>query len=164
MNILPDVLQPGLKIVFCGMAASKKSAEVDGYYAGPGNAFWPVLHRVGLTPHQFDPRDYRDVLDYGFGLTNLEQEQVGNDDELDFSTIKGDKLRAQTEQFQPRILAFVGKRAAQEFLGHKALDYGCQPDTIGDTAIWVLPSTSGAARRYWDETHWQALANAVRQP
>ncbi|MBN1563205.1 MAG: mismatch-specific DNA-glycosylase [Anaerolineae bacterium] len=162
MTILPDVLQPDLKIVFYGMAASKKSADAAAYYAGPGNAFWPVLHCVGLTPRQFEPHEYRDLLDYGCGLTNLEQEQIGNDDELDFSAIGGDTLRAQIEEFQPRILAFVGKRAAQKFLGRKKLDYGLQPDTIGDTAIWVLPSTSGAARRYWDESHWQALADTVK--
>ena len=43
--ILPDVLEPGLRVVFCGTAAGKASARAGAYYAGPGNAFWPTLHR-----------------------------------------------------------------------------------------------------------------------
>ena len=162
MTILPDVLQPGLKIVFCGMAASKKSVAVGAYYAGPGNGFWQTLHRVGLTPRQFDPHEFRDLLNYGCGLTDLEKRQSGNDDELDLSVVDVAGLRMRIEKYKPCVLAFVGKRAAQEFFGRKAFDYGRQPETIGDTVIWVLPSTSGAARRYWDELHWRALAKEIQ--
>ena len=36
-HILPDVLVPNLKIVFCGSAAGTKSAKLGLPYAGPGN-------------------------------------------------------------------------------------------------------------------------------
>src|SRR3546814_13773735 len=55
--VLPDVLAPGLRLVFCGSAAGRKSAELGAYYAGPGNKFWPTLYEIGLTPrHRSEER------------------------------------------------------------------------------------------------------------
>ena len=71
-------------------------------------------------------------------------------------------MRAKIERFAPRVVAFVGKRAAQEFFGRKALPYGLQADRIGVTEFYVLPSTSGAARRYWDPAPWHALAGYLK--
>ena len=63
--ILPDLLDYNLDIVFCGMAASKKSKKVKAYYAGPGNKFWKILvvptrswpDSTGLTT--FNPRWFK---------------------------------------------------------------------------------------------------------
>jgi len=49
MDVLPDMLAPGLRIVFCGTAVGSASARRRAYYASPGNSFWPTLFRVGLT-------------------------------------------------------------------------------------------------------------------
>ena len=57
--ILPDVLQPGLKLVLCGTAPSRRSAADGAYYAHPGNYFWRALHEAGLTPRQFVPSEFR---------------------------------------------------------------------------------------------------------
>jgi len=59
--MLPDVLRPGLRVVFCGTAAGAKSAQVRAYYAGPGNQFWATLSRVGLTRRRLAPREYGDL-------------------------------------------------------------------------------------------------------
>ena len=48
--VIPDLIRPGLRIVFCGTALGAASARAGAYYAGPGNKFWPTLHEVGLTP------------------------------------------------------------------------------------------------------------------
>jgi len=61
-HILPDVLEPGLRVVFCGTAAGVVSAAKRVYYAGRGNSFWPTLHEIGLTPRQFEPMEFREVL------------------------------------------------------------------------------------------------------
>lgn len=60
-RVLPDVVGPCLDIIFCGTAAGKASAQRKAYYAGPGNAFWPTLHKVGLTPHQLKPEEFRSL-------------------------------------------------------------------------------------------------------
>ncbi|MBN1963075.1 MAG: mismatch-specific DNA-glycosylase [Anaerolineae bacterium] len=157
---LPDVLQPGLKVVFCGTAAGHKSARVGAYYAGPGNAFWPTLYAVGVTPRPLAPLEFRTVVRYGIGLTDLNKHESGMDADLSATGFDPASLHAKIARFQPRVLAFTSKRAAQEFTGQRVA-YGRQPGALGKTAIFVLPSPSGAARRWWDVTFWQAVADFV---
>ena len=157
-EVLPDVLAPGLRIVFCGSAAGRRSAEVGAYYAGRGNLFWPTLALVGLTSHRLEPDEFRDLPQYGLGLTDVSKTQFGADAELDRSADDPAGLRCKIEQHQPCVVAFVGKRPAQVFLGRRSVGYGLQPETIGRTALFVLPSPSGLARRSWDERWWQELA------
>jgi TDG/mug DNA glycosylase family protein len=157
MPVFPDVLEPGLKVIFIGTAASKKSAIVGAPYAGPGNRFWEMLYKAGFTPRQLAPTEYRTINQYGLGLTRMVPEKIGNDYVLKPEDFDPVGVRAEIEQFQPLIVAFVGKRAAQEFLGHRIESYGLQPEQIGTTQIYVLPSTSGAARKFWDEAPWHDL-------
>ncbi|MYF87835.1 MAG: mismatch-specific DNA-glycosylase [Rhodospirillaceae bacterium] len=161
-DVLPDVLGPGLRIVFCGSAAGAVSARVGAYYAGPGNRFWPTLYRVGLTPRLLVPAEFRTVLRYGIGLTDLCKTESGADADLSRKADDAAALTAKIVQHRPKVLAFNGKRAARVFLGAETLDYGEQARRIGGTVIHVLPSTSGAARRWWDETFWRRVADAVR--
>ena len=161
-HVLPDALGPRLRIVFCGSAAGAASASVGAYYAGPGNMFWPTLHRVGLTPRLLAPAEFRTVMDYGIGLTDLCKTESGADADLSRQADDAAALAAKIAQHQPAVLAFNGKRAARVFLDAEALEYGEQARRIGETAIHVLPSTSGAARRWWDETFWRRVADAAR--
>lgn len=163
MPVLPDVLAPGLKVVFCGTAVGNRSAAVRAYYAGKGNQFWAVLHRVGLTPRVLEPSEYDRLLEYGIGLTDLAKNVFGNDDELFSDSFDVAGLRRKIEMFAPRVVAFNGKRAAEKFLGRKGIEiqYGLQPERVGKTIVFVLPSTSGAARCYWDERYWFELAGYV---
>jgi len=161
--ILPDVLEPGLKVVFVGTAASARSAAVGAPYAGPGNRFWDMLHRIGLTPRRLDPQEFKTAPLYGIGLTGMAPNSIGNDDILRPEDFDPQGVRTKIEQYQPQAVAFVGKRAAQEFGGHKNVSYGLQPERVGTSALFVLPSTSGAARAFWDESYWFKLAEFLRQ-
>ena len=161
-QILPDVLTDGLDVVFCGSAAGSASARAGVYYAGPGNRFWPILHEIGLTPRQLAPREFHSVVQYGIGLTDLSKFQSGADQALD---ARGDDAGALAEKISthaPRVLAFNGKRGGGVFLrdvlDSNIRDYGLQPLALGHTAVFVLPSTSGAAKRWWDGAPWRALA------
>ena len=158
--ILPDVLGPGLRIVFCGSAAGAASARARAYYAGPGNRFWATLQRVGLTPRLLAPAEFRAVLRYGIGLTDLCKTESGSDAGLSGRADDAAALAAKIARHRPAVLAFNGKRAGGVFLGTGSLAYGEQTRRIGGTAIHVLPSTSGAARRWWDETCWRRVAEA----
>lgn len=155
--ILPDVLAPDLDIVFCGTAVGDVSARQGAYYAGPGNAFWPTLYQVGLTPRQLMPSEFRELLRWRMGLTDLAKEISGNDNLLTRKHFDCTRLSAIIREYRPKILAFTSKRAAQEYVG-KFVGYGSQPEKDGDTALFVLPSPSGAARRYWNQQLWQNLA------
>lgn len=155
--ILPDLLAPGLDIVFCGTAVGAASARRRAYYAGPGNAFWPTLHRVGLTPRLLRPDEYGELLEFGIGLTDLAKEVSGNDDILARGDFDVARLHALVARYRPRLLAFTGKRAAQQFVG-RPVDYGSLCERVGDTRLFVLPSPSGAACRYWSRAPWHELA------
>lgn len=159
--ILPDVLQPGLALVFCGTAAGRRSAEQGAYYAHPGNLFWRTLHAVALTPRLFAPAEFPQLPALGIGLTDLAKHHVGNDNELPRDAFDVVALRERIERHAPRLLAFTSRAAARAALG-QVVGYGLQEERIGDTRLFVLPSPSGQARGHWDVSHWQALAALVR--
>lgn len=163
-HLVPDVLQPGLKILFCGTAMGRKSAEQKAYYANPGNFFWRTLHATGLTPERIKPHDYRRLLDYGLGATDLSKAHYGNDVELPAGAFDVAALREKILSFQPRILAFTSKTGAAAFLERPtgSIPLGFQPETIGKTRLFVLPSPSGQARIFWNEGVWQVLADTVK--
>lgn len=155
--MLSDLLTHNLKLVICGTAAGNRSAELKQYYAKPGNKFWPTLFEVGLTPVLLKPSEYEKLPDYGIGLTDLVKHKSGMDTGLKALDFGDNLLRQNIETYQPAYLCFNGKRAAEEFLLHK-VDYGLQPERIGRTQLFVAPSTSGAARGWWDVEVWGELA------
>jgi TDG/mug DNA glycosylase family protein len=155
---LPDVLLPGLKVVFCGTAAGTRSALVGAYYAGRGNRFWRTLYEIGLTPRLLDPHEFIRLPEYGIGLTDIAKTYSGADSGLRGAHFDAAGLRRKIESASPRVLAFNGKRSAQAFCG-AAVAYGRQAEGIGTTTVFVLPSTSGAASGFWDVSRWQALAD-----
>ncbi|WP_238481151.1 mismatch-specific DNA-glycosylase [Dyella telluris] len=159
--ILPDLLQPGLALVFCGTAAGRRSAEEGAYYAHPGNLFWRALHAVELTPRLFAPVEFPLLPALGIGLTDLAKHHMGNDDELPRGAFDVDALRERIRHHAPHLLAFTSKAAARAALG-RATGYGLQPECFGSTRLFVLPSPSGQARGHWDLAPWRALADEVR--
>jgi TDG/mug DNA glycosylase family protein len=159
--ILPDLLQPGLALVFCGTAASKRSAAERAYYAHPGNLFWRALFEAGLTPRQLKPTEFPQLSDYGIGLTDLAKRHSGNDNELPRDAFDPAALVARVERHAPRLLAFTSKNAARAALG-QPVNYGLQDSTIGNTRLFVLPSPSGQARGHWNLSPWLALAELYR--
>ena len=154
---LPDVLGPDLRIVFCGTAAGSKSALVKAYYAGPGNQFWSTLHAVGLTPRRLRPEEFPSLLGYSLGLTDVCKIAAGSDREVGEENWDVEGLLEKLARYQPSWIAFNGKKAAEVVLG-RPVEYGRQPETFGPTRAFVLPSTSGAARRFWSQRPWQELA------
>lgn len=159
-EVLPDVLAPGLRVVFCGTAAGTASARKRAYYAGPGNAFWRTLHETGLTPAQLQPEEFTRLPEFGLGLTDICKVLHGSDLEVGTVEFDVDGLRSRLAAVEPANLAFNGKNAARAAL-ERPVAYGPQEEQLGGAAVWVLPSTSGAARKFWDPAPWQELAAAV---
>jgi len=155
--VLPDLLAPGLRLVFCGTAAGARSAAEGAYYAHPGNLFWRALFEAGFTPRLFAPADFPGLLSLGIGLTDLAKRHSGNDAQLPGDAFDAVALRRKVRRHRPRLLAFTSKNAARGALGHAA-DYGLQEEAFGDTRLFVLPSPSGQARGHWNLQPWLALA------
>ena len=157
--ILPDLLNYNLNIIFCGTAASKKSKRLNAYYAGPGNKFWKALYEIGLTDIQLNPQEFKRLLEYNIGLTDICKTDYGNDNELDTSKYDVEGFNVKILEYKPNIVCFNGKNAAKAYLNQKKVDYGYQDKRVGDSKIFIAPSTSGAANGYWDINKWKVLVN-----
>jgi TDG/mug DNA glycosylase family protein len=162
--ILPDVLAPGLAVVFCGTAPGTRSAREHAYYAHPGNYFWRTLLEVGLTPRRLAPAEFRDVLTWGIGLTDVAKHHFGSDAELPRTAFDIRVLQRKLARWRPAMLAFTSKNAARAGLANapRALEYGEQNLRIATSRVFVLPSPSGQARGFWKIAPWRDLAAAVR--
>jgi len=161
MTVLDDLLTPGLRLVVCGTAAGRQSARRRLYYAGPGNKFWRILNETGLTPQRLDPAEYRRLIEFGIGLTDLAKSQAGSDRQITFGKSQREALRDRVQQFRPAYLCFNGKRAAKEFFGVREIGFGLCRELIGATRLFVAPSTSGAANASWNAEFWHQLAQHV---
>jgi len=159
--VLPDLLEPGLRLVFCGTAACTRSARDGAYYAHPGNMFWRTLFATGLTTRLLAPAEYPLLPSFGIGLTDLSKFHYGNDADLPVDAFDVDALAAKILQHAPRVIAFTSKHGGIAALG-KGIGYGLQPVPFAGAQAFVLPSPSGQARRSWDLRVWQSLADAVR--
>jgi TDG/mug DNA glycosylase family protein len=160
--VLPDVLAPGLKIVFCGTAASRRAAETQSYYAHPTNRFWRTLYQIRLTPRLLQPREFWELLTYSIGLTDLAKLHAGSDAELPKNAFDREGFLRKIDNFAPKVAAFTSKNAAQNYF-RKRVRFGHQPDQIATSQVFVLPSPSGLASRSWDVSYWQELADFVRK-
>jgi TDG/mug DNA glycosylase family protein len=165
--MLDDLLQPNLKIVFCGTAAGKISAARGQYYAKPNNRFWQVLHEVGLTPRKLSPKECQEVVQHGIGLTDLVKYASGMDRDLQDQDYDVPRFNELMIRYSPDVIAFNGKKAAAKFFQRSKpkIKYGKQTETLDKIVIFVLPSTSGAngwweKRRHYE--HWLALADFVK--
>ena len=135
--------------MFCGTAPSPASFKARAYYANPGNAFWPTLHAVGLTPERLAPARYRELLTLGIGLTDLNKTEYGSDHELSPDAMDAAALHAKLRRFRPAAIAFTSKHAASLALGLKSPAYGRQAEPLEGAIAFVLASPSGSRPSGW---------------
>lgn len=159
--LLPDLLAPGLKLVFCGTAPSRASAQAKAYYAKPGNRFWSALHEAGITPRRFAPHEFPALQELGIGLTDLCKAHCGTDAELPDGAFDIDAFHEKIRRYRPALIAFTSKNAAQAALGGK-VGYGLQAQRIEGARVFVLTSPSGLATRFFDIAVWRELARQMR--
>ena len=163
--VLPDVLKPGLRIVFCGTAAGTESAKRGAYYAHPQNRFWRILYEVGLTPRLLAPEEFPELPKWGIGLTDIAKQASGMDAELPAGALGKEAcalLTAKMIAAQPEFLAFTSLTAGRRWLG-RTVGLGDSGERIGKTRVWLLPSPSPTAGYRWDESWWRKLADEARE-
>jgi TDG/mug DNA glycosylase family protein len=147
---LPDLIAPGLAVLFCGINPGLYSAAIGHHFGRPGNRFWPTLHAAGFTPRVFDPSEEHLLLPLGSGITNVVERATAAADELsEREFVEGGKvLREKVKEFAPRYLAVLGIGAFRVAFDRPKATVGLQSDTLGETRLWVLPSPSGLNAHY----------------
>jgi double-stranded uracil-DNA glycosylase len=142
---VPDLIKPGLEVLFCGINPGLYSGATGHHFARPGNRFWPALHLAGFTPRQFGPWEEHLLLAVGVGITNLVARATASADELSKpELIQGRKrLERKVRRFGPSWVAVVGIGAYRTAFGRRRATAGLQPELIGKSRLWVLPNPSG---------------------
>jgi TDG/mug DNA glycosylase family protein len=147
---IPDVIAPGLAVLFCGINPGLWSAAVGQHFARPGNRFWPALHRSGFTDRQLRPDEQWELPRYGLGVTNVVARGSARADELSAAELVagGRGLRTKARRYRPAWLAVLGIGAYRTAFGTVGAAVGEQPERVGGTRIWVLPNPSGLNAHY----------------
>lgn len=142
---IPDVIAPGLRVLFSGINPGLYSAATGYHFARPGNRFWPALHRSGFTPRQLRPEDQEQLLGLGLGITNVAARATARAGELTSQELRdgGKALLAKAERLRPQWLAVVGVTAYRTAFGEPRATVGPQELIVGATRLWVLPNPSG---------------------
>ena len=146
---LPDYLRPGLDLVVVGINPSMKSAAAGHHYAGSGNHFWPLLHACGLVDEPLTHAQDARVLEWNIGLTNMVDRASPSVRDLSPDELRAGAavLRRKLLRCAPRVVCFNGKRIYEVFAGRPCV-FGVQPERIGASAVFVMPSTSARTAAY----------------
>ena len=167
-SAVPDVLGPGLRVVFCGINPGFVSDAAGAHFANPRNDFWRLLHAAGLTSRLYEPSEQFELLGEGIGLTNAAPRTTRGSGDLRRADFAGaaERLERLAVDLRPGWIAFVGKEAYRGAFNERP-ELGPQEHRLGETRLFVLPSTSPAnAAVPWDERlRWfRKLRKSVKEP
>ncbi|GGU76295.1 G/U mismatch-specific DNA glycosylase [Lentzea flava] len=154
--MIPDVIKPGLDVLFCGINPGLVSEATGHHFARPGNRFWPALHLSGFTPKLFAPAEQLELLPLGLGITNVVARPSAKADELTIDELKAGavELTEKVVRYSPKVLAVLGVTVYRAAFGRKKAQVGPQEETVGGARVWLLPNPSGL------NAHWQLPALA----
>ena len=155
-KVLPDVVAPGLRVLFCGINPGLWSAATGHHFARPGNRFWPALYDAGFTTRRLDPSEQQLLLPLGLGLTNVVARATARAEELSHDEMLegGRLLEEKVDRLRPAWLAVLGVTAYRGAFRHRQAQVGRQEDRVADARVWVLPNPSGL------NAHWTPVALA----
>lgn len=159
------MLAPGLAVVFCGINPGRVSAAAGAHFANPRNDFWRLLHAAGFTPRVLAPAEQETLLGYGCGLTNAAHRTTPGSGDLRRADFAGaaERLERLAQELRPRAVGFVGKEGYRGVFGERPA-LGLQGRRLGETLLFVLPSTSpaNAAVPWAERLRWfRALRDLV---
>lgn len=149
--VVPDLVGPGLRLLFVGINPGLWTAAVGAHFARRGNRFYPALHAAGITGRLIDasagmdPADAALLVDRGIGITNLVRRATARADELTRRELEEGAVAL--ERFvavhRPLVVAVLGVTAYRHAFGDPRAAVGRQPAGIGAAELWVVPNPSG---------------------
>ena len=152
-----DVIAPNLRLLFCGINPGLYSGATGHHFARPGNRFWPTLYQADFTPRLLTPAEERELLESGYGITNLVPRATATAGELSSAELVAGRrqLESKVRRYRPDVIALLGIGAYRTAFAQKTAKLGRQPERLADAVVWVLPNPSGL------NAHYQ-LADLVR--
>lgn len=144
-NTVPDLIVPGLQLLWCGINPGLYSAWARHHFARPGNRFWPALFAAGFTDRLLRPEEEAELLKSGHGITNLcERPTVGSGDLTTEELRAGGRIfERKVKEYRPRAVAVLGVSAFRVAFDRPKAGVGPQPESLGTSLVWVLPNPSG---------------------
>jgi TDG/mug DNA glycosylase family protein len=147
---IPDVVAPGLGVLFAGINPGLYSGATGRHFARPGNRFWPTIHQAGFTPRLMGPDEPEDLLAMGIGITNIVNRTTATAAELGADELRagGMRLRATAERDRPDAVGVLGVTAYRGAFGDARAQIGRQREPLAGAVLWVLPNPSGLNAHY----------------
>lgn len=170
MDVVPDVVDRSVRLLFVGYNPGPTSGRTGHHFAGPGNLFWRLLAEAGLTPGQFNPEQDRELLRVGIGITNLVARVTPSSADLRAEEMAagGVRLRRLLEEIQPEVVAFLGKEIFRYYKGLPAarpIPWGRQSAPGERPELFVLPNPSRRSTLpYAERLRWYAELGQRLQP
>lgn len=150
-----DYLANDLEILFVGYNPGILSGETGHHFATPNNRFWNILYRSGLTPRKYKPEEDSQLLELGYGLTNIVSRPTLAASEITPEEYKKGRkeLFEKISYYRPKVVCFVGKGVYEQYSGRKRnIPWGVQEESVVPGVIdFVAPSSSGLVRMKIDE-------------
>lgn len=158
---VPDVIAPGLKVLFVGINPGLYTAWTGHHFARPGNRFWRALYESGFTDVLLKPEEERKLLAWGYGITNLVKRASLGASDLSRQELSAGAagLVEKVWFFRPRWVAVLGVEAFRRSFHRPRASIGPQPDKLTGTNTWLLPNPSGLNAHYTPKD----LANLFRE-
>jgi TDG/mug DNA glycosylase family protein len=147
---VPDVIGPGLRVLFTGINPGRHSGAARHHFAGPANRFWPVLHLAGFTDRRLAPAEEGCLLERGIGITNLVARTTAGAADLTSAELRAGagRLAAKVRRYRPAVVAVLGLGAYRTAFRRSRAAVGPQPENLAESALWVLPNPSGLQAHY----------------
>jgi double-stranded uracil-DNA glycosylase len=144
-STVPDLIAPGLAVLFCGINPGLYSGATGHHFARPGNRFWRTLQAAGFTNRLVRPWEERLLLEYGLGITNLVERATATAAELGLDELRTGRgtLERKVRRYRPRAVAVLGIGAYRSAFSRPKARIGRQPELLGGATLWVLPNPSG---------------------
>lgn len=143
---LPDHVGAGMRLLCCGLNPSLHAADAGIGYVTGSNRFWRALAAADLATRDRDPRHL--LRQHGVGMTDLVKRATPRADELRIGEYRAgvERLERLCTWLRPAALAVVGLAGWRAAVDRRAA-VGWQPEALGPTPVYVLPSTSGLNAR-----------------
>ena len=165
---VPDLIGPGLRLLFVGINPGLWTAASQTHFAHPGNRFYPALRLAGIIDHDIDrgvgmtEADRSHLIERGIGITNIVRRTTARASELTTAELRagGEELRGFVREHAPAVVAIAGVTAYRSAFGLPKAKIGEQSDGFEGARLWVVPNPSGLNAHETTDS----LAAAYREP